>query len=132
MVGFRGETAEGARVVVLMDLPPGLDKKQARSSESIKRACKRAVYDLGLEEFGWGKTGNKEEDEKNKKRLVVVTIGEEFDIPFVPTKITKLLRPEEVEKVKASGGKVEVGVRIEAPNVGELGDEETTPETTEE
>lgn len=75
-----------------MDLPPGLDEAGKRNRESIERACKKAVYEKGMEEYG-------------NKKLVVISYGEYFDIPFERTTVTRLLPPEKAEKVRAQNGK---------------------------
>jgi hypothetical protein len=62
---------------VMMDLPPGLDEKQARNREAIKRACKRAVFDEGYEDYG-------------NKQMVVISYDAFFEIPFEKRTVTKL------------------------------------------
>jgi hypothetical protein len=102
-----GNEVEGSSrtCIVLMNLPPGLDDAQKRSRDSIARACKRAVYELGMEEFGSPETGNLEEDQKNKKELVVVSLGEPFVLPYQKTTVTRLLPPDKAEKAKTENGK---------------------------
>jgi len=83
------------RVFVLMDLPPGLDDAGKRNRNQIRRACEKAVYELGMEEFG-------------NKDLTVISLGETYRVEFKRTKITKLLPPDEVNEAKNGGGVVEV------------------------
>jgi hypothetical protein len=78
--------------IVLLDLPPGLDDAGKRSRDAIERATKRAVYDNGMEEYG-------------NKKLRVISFGEDFDVPFEKTTVTRLLPPEKATKVKAENGK---------------------------
>ena len=76
--------------IVLIDLPPGLDEAGTRSRDAIERATKRAVYDNGLAEFG-------------NKKLRVIQFGEDFDVPFEKTTVTRLLAPGKA--AKANNGK---------------------------
>jgi len=78
--------------IVLMDLPPGLDDIDKRSRDVIERATKRAVYELGMEEYG-------------NKKLRVISFGEDFDVPFEKIKVTRLLPPDKAEKALAEHGK---------------------------
>ena len=79
-------------VFVLMDLPPGLDDAGKRNREAIKRACKKAVFELGMEEYG-------------NKKLVVVCYDDSFQIDFERVTVTKLMTPEKAETVRAANGK---------------------------
>ena len=84
------------KVFVVMELPPGLDDAGKRSREAIERACKRAVYELGMEEYG-------------NKKFSVLQVGDEFDVPYERTTITQLLPPDKAEKARAQNGK---GVQV--------------------
>jgi hypothetical protein len=90
-------------VHVITALPPGLDEAGARNRDAIERACKRAVYEDGLEEFG-------------NKKFVVVTYGEPFTVPFERTTVTQLLPPDKAAKVKAESKGV---VTTEVPDEGD-------------
>ena len=89
--------------IVLLNLPPGLDDAQKRSRDAIQRACKRAVYEDGLEEFG-------------NKKLRVISFGEDFQYDFkkIQMTTTKLVSPDEVEKLSDSG---EPGVTVDVKEV---------------
>lgn len=92
-----------------MDMPPGLDEAGARNRETIERACKKAVYEKGLEEYG-------------NKKFVVIAFGDEFDVPFERTTITQLLPPDKADKVRAQNGK---GIVVTT-------DEDVEPSTNDE
>lgn len=79
-------------VFVVMDLPPGLDESGKRSRDAIERACKHAVYDLNMEEYG-------------NKKLAVIQVGDTFEIPYERTTVTRLLPPDKAEKIRAPNGK---------------------------
>jgi len=85
--------------VVIMPLPPGLDEAQKRSRDAIQRACKKAVYEQGLEEYG-------------NRRLRVISYGEDFQYDFKKVEITttKLLTPEEIAQMESS---TEAGVSVD-------------------
>jgi hypothetical protein len=78
--------------IVLLDLPPGLDEAGKRSRDAIERACKKAVYDEGLVEFG-------------NKKLVVINYGDEFTVDFKKVTVVKLMPPSKADKVIAANGK---------------------------
>ena len=78
-------------VLVLMDLPPGLDEAGARSRDAIKRACKKAVFELGLEEYG-------------NKQFKVVCYDETFSIDYERVTVTKLMSPDKADKVRSANG----------------------------
>ncbi len=67
-------------VIVLQDLPPGLDHTKSRSRDQIKKAVRKAVYEDGRKEFG-------------NRKLVVVTFDEPFEVPFTEVTETKLIPP---------------------------------------
>lgn len=79
-------------VFVLMDLPPGLDEAGKRNRDTIKRACKKAVFELGLEEYG-------------NKNFVVVCYDEPFTVECERVTITKLMSPDKAEQVREANGK---------------------------
>jgi hypothetical protein len=74
-----------------MDLPPGLDEAGKRNREAIKRACKKAVFDLGMEEYG-------------NKKLKVICFDDTFSIDYERVTVTKLMSPDRAEKVRAANG----------------------------
>ena len=76
------------KCIVMMPLPPNLDEAGARSRDAIERATKNAVYKEGLEEYG-------------NKKLIVISYGDEFDVPFEKTTVVKLQPPK--SKPEASG-----------------------------
>jgi hypothetical protein len=100
-------------VFVRMPMPPGLDEAGARNRESIERACRRAVYDLGMEEYG-------------NKEFIVIAHGDRFSIPCERVQITRLLPPEKAEKVREKNGKgiVDVTVDTEPTTSDEQEDDE--------
>lgn len=89
------------RVWVEMPMPPGLDESEKRNRKAIDRAIDNAVFKLGLEEYG-------------NKNLRVQQLGEIKRVEFVKTKVTKLVSPEEAEKLKDEEG-VNVVIGDDAP-----------------
>jgi len=80
------------RCYVELDMPPGMDESDKRSRDAIKRACKKAVYEDGLTEYG-------------NKRLAVLKRDDFFSVDFERVTVTKLLPPEKAEKVRTENGK---------------------------
>ena len=80
------------RCFVEMDMPPGMDESDKRSRDAIKRACKKAVYEDGLTEYG-------------NKKLAVLKHDDFFSVDFERVTVTKLLPPEKAEKVRTENGK---------------------------
>ena len=102
------------QVFVRMDLPPGLDDAGKRNADIIERACRRAVYEEGLEEYG-------------NKDFVVIRFGDKFNVPCERVQITRLLPPDKAEKVRSENGKgvIEVDESDIAPTTNdENGDED--------
>lgn len=71
------EIEPGRQCYVVMDLPPGLTEEQMRNRTAIKRACHKAVFDLGLKDYG-------------NKPLRVGAFGDVFEIKYEEKTITKL------------------------------------------
>lgn len=94
VVGEDGQPIPGSerRCYVEMDLPPGLDEAGKRSRDAIKRAVKTAVYKEGMTEYG-------------NKDLAVISRDEIFQVKYERVTVTKLLPPEQAEKVRAENGK---------------------------
>jgi hypothetical protein len=95
------------RCFVEMDLPPGLTDAEKRSRDAIERACRRAVYEEGLVEYG-------------NKQLRVGSFGDIFSNNYERVSVVRLMTPEKAEKFRASSGK---GVSLDNE------DEETEPST---
>lgn len=85
------ESVDGDKVFVQMPMPPGLDEAGLRNRDAIRRASRKAVYDLGLEEYG-------------NKEFIVIAYGDQFSIPYERTTVTRLLPPDKAAKVKAENG----------------------------
>lgn len=65
-------------VFVPMEFPAGLDEGQLRVRDAIKRACRRAVYDRGVEKYG-------------NIDLAVISYDEIFRINCTKQTVTKLV-----------------------------------------
>lgn len=77
-----GKEIPGTRRVVLVEvpLPGGLTAAQRRSRAAIKTAVHKAVYDDGIKDYG-------------NKQLVVVDLGEPFNVQFTEVTETRLVPP---------------------------------------
>lgn len=80
------------RCYVEMDLPPGLSEAEKRSRDAIERACRRAVYEEGLTEYG-------------NKQLRVGSFGDIFEHRYERVSVVRLMTPEKAEKFREKGGK---------------------------
>jgi hypothetical protein len=85
-----------------MDLPPGMDEADKRSRDGIKRACRKAVYEEGLTEYG-------------NKSLAVISHDEFFMVDYERVTVTKLLPPAKAEQVRTTKGNVDLSVEEEEP-----------------
>lgn len=106
------------RCYVELDLPPGLDASDKRSRAAIKRACKKAVYEDGLTEFG-------------NKALTVISRDDIFTVDYEKVSVTRLLPPDKAERVRAQNGKVGPSL-IDAEDEIEEEDEDEDEDEVEE
>ena len=76
---------------VPMEFPPNMDEADKRSRDAIKRACRRAVYDDGLTEYG-------------NRPLVVLKHDDIFQVEYERVVVSKLLPPKKAEKLRQEIG----------------------------
>lgn len=81
-----------------------MEEADKRSRDGIKRACRKAVYEEGLTEYG-------------NKTLAVISHDDYFSVDYERVTVTKLLPPEKAERVRADNGK----------SIGMAPDEEEEP-----
>jgi len=86
VLGWVNETAAekdepSRRCFVELELPPTLDQSKPVNREAVKRACRKAVYDLGLESYG-------------NKDLVVLSLDEVFRVEFEKQEVVRLCPPK--------------------------------------
>jgi len=85
------------QVYVEMPMPPGIDESNSRNRDAIERALRRAVYELGLEEYG-------------NRDLKIAALGETIRNDYEKTTITRLLPPSEAKRLREERGNGVVSV----------------------